>query len=189
MASRIRITRRQKDKAGNVWLRDNYGGWTNEYGVRFTKNEHRRFGYRIRQANKVIEKYMKEYPKPKQMKSTEVGGRFRNRDLARFRRRASYENYLKVTESIILGKKLYVSMPNIYRENLTNAVYNAQRILKQGGVEAGSLINQLLIKLNKLTPSDLINLSHNPLTPDINSYYLTISDILIGNLERLNSLI
>ena len=34
----IRITKRIKYK-GSYWLRDNYGGWTNEYGVRFDYGE------------------------------------------------------------------------------------------------------------------------------------------------------
>ena len=79
----IRIVRKQKDRQGNIWLRDNYGGWTNEFGVRFTKTEHRRFGYRISSANRKIAEYQRKYPSTRVSKATDVGARFRKNDLAR----------------------------------------------------------------------------------------------------------
>lgn len=188
MASRIRITGRQRDKAGNIWLRDNYGGWINEYGVRFTKKEHQRFGYRIRKANQEIAKYNQKYPLPRQMQATGVTRTYRKEDLARFRRKSSYRYYLQVTERIITGREFYYKLPNNYRSNMIKSLYEASVILRRMGYDANSYIEKIIKKLRNLSIDDIIALSQNPLTPDIKQYYVTEGSVLLQALSRLDTL-
>ena len=181
----IRITKRQKDKYGNYWLRDNYGGWTNEYGVRFTKSEHRKFGYAIRKANKKIEDYKSKFPSDRVTKATDVGTRLRKDDLSRFRRKSAYKRYLAVTQRIISGEQLYVKMPTNYQNNMLKALNSNEliRLAKNNGFTG--LLNRVKEKLKKLDNLDLIELGRNAMTPDINSYYVVIGDVQKNNLERL----
>ena len=184
----IRITKRIKYK-GSYWLRDNYGGWTNEYGVRFTKNEHRNFGYRIREANKKIREYLKKYPQNRVSKSTSVGDRFRKNDLARFRRKSAYKNYLAVTERVISGEQLYIKMPSVYQNNLIKALSSPELTRLAYHLGLSDKIEIIKDKIKLLTSEELIKLSRNAKTPDINAYYVVIADIQKSNLERLDSLI
>lgn len=185
----IRTTRRQKDKYGNVWLRDNYGGWTNEFGVRFTKTEHRRFGYRIRSANKKIAEYQAKYPSTRVSKSTDVGNRFRSSDLARFRRKSAYTKYLATTERIITGEQLYVKMPRQYRKNMLKAFNSPEFIQTANKMGLSNQVKRVVDKLKILSEEELIALSKDSRTPDINIYYLKIGDIQKSNLDRLEELL
>lgn len=185
----IRTTRRQKDKYGNVWLRDNYGGWTNEFGVRFTKTEHRRFGYRIRSANKKIAEYQAKYPSSRVSKATDVGNRFRNADLSRFRRKSAYKRYLAVTERIISGEQLYIKMPKQYGKNFAKALNSSEFLTTANKLGLTEQANRVKEKLSNLSTEELIELSLNPLTPDINIYYLKLGDIVKSNLDRLEAVI
>ena len=185
----IRIVRKQKDRQGNIWLRDNYGGWTNEYGVRFTKTEHRKFGYRIREANKKIREYLKKYPQNRVSKSTSVGDRFRKNDLSRFRRKSAYKNYLAVTERVITGEQLYVKMPSVYQNNLIKALSSPELTRLAYHLGLSDKVEIIKDKIKLLTAEELIKLSRNAKTPDINAYYVVIADIQKSNLERLDSLI
>ena len=184
----IRIVRKQKDKFGNIWLRDNYGGWTNEFGVRFTKTEHRRFGYRISSANRKIAEYQRKYPSTRVSKATDVGARFRKNDLARFRRKSAYKNYLAVTERIITGEQLYSRMPKQYQQNFVKALQKPefQRLANSSGF--GGKVKKVLTQIKQLTPEELIELSKNARTPDINAYYVIIGDIQKSNIDRLDEL-
>ena len=183
----IRITKRIKYK-GEYWLRDNYGGWTNEFGVRFTKTEHRRFGRRIAMANRKIAEYQAKYPSTRVSKATDVGARFRNNDLARFRRKSAYKNYLAVTERIISGKQLYSRMPKQYQKSFVKALKNVnlQRLANSNGF--GNKLKKVIIQIKKLTPIELIKLSKNARTPDVNAYYTVIGDVQKSNIERLDEL-
>lgn len=185
----IRIVRKQKDRQGNIWLRDNYGGWTNEYGIRFTKTEHRRFGYRIREANKKIREYLNKYPQNRVSKSTSVGDRFRKNDLSRFRRKSAYKNYLAVTERVITGEQLYVKMPSVYRNNLIKALSSPELIRLTNKLGLSDDVEVLKDNLKLLTADELIKLSRNAKAPDINAYYVVIGDIQKSNIQRLNSLV
>ncbi len=185
----IRIVRKQKDKQGNIWLRDNYGGWTNEYGVRFTKTEHRKFGYRIREANKKIREYLNKYPQNRVSKSTSVGDRFRKNDLSRFRRKSAYKNYLAVTERVITGEQLYIKMPSVYQNNLIKALSSPELTRLAYHLGLSDKVEIIKNKIKLLTAEELIKLSRNAKTPDINAYYVVIADIQKSNLERLDSLI
>ena len=185
----IRIVRKQKDRQGNIWLRDNYGGWTNEYGVRFTKTEHRKFGYRIREANKKIREYLNKYPQNRVSKSTSVGDRFRKNDLSRFRRKSAYKNYLAVTERVITGEQLYVKMPGVYQNNLIKALSSPELTRLAYHLGLSDKVEILKDKIKLLTAEELIKLSRNAKTPDINAYYVVIADIQKSNIERLDSLI
>ena len=185
----IRIVRKQKDRQGNIWLRDNYGGWTNEYGVRFTKTEHRKFGYRIREANKKIREYLKKYTQNRVSKSTSVGDRFRKNDLSRFRRKSAYKNYLAVTERVITGEQLYVKMPSVYQNNLIKALSSPELTRLAYHLGLSDKVEIIKDKIKLLTAEELIKLSRNAKTPDINAYYVVIADIQKSNLERLDSLI
>ena len=184
----IRITKRIKYK-GSYWLRDNYGGWTNEYGVRFTKTEHRNFGYRIREANKKIREYLKKYPQNRVSKSTSVGDRFRKNDLSRFRRKSAYKNYLAVTERVITGEQLYIKMPSVYQNNLIKALSSPELTRLAYHLGLSNKVEIIKDKIKMLTGEELIKLSRNAKTPDINAYYVVIADIQKSNLERLDSLI
>ena len=183
----IRITKRIKYK-GSYWLRDNYGGWTNEYGVRFTKTEHRNFGYRIREANKKIREYLKKYPQNRVSKSTSVGDRFRKNDLARFRRKSAYKNYLAVTERVITGEQLYVKMPSVYQNNLIKALSSPELTRLAYHLGLSDKVEIIKDKIKLLTAEELIELSKNARTPDINAYYVVIGDIQKSNIERLDEL-
>lgn len=187
--SKIIITKRQRDKEGNIWLRDNYGGWTNQYGVRFTKTEHRRFGYEIRKANKRITEYNQKYPSNRITKQTDLGSRLRSSDLARFRRKSAYTNYLRVSKGISSGKYLYQRNPIQYRNNLIKAMNqpNFQATIKQLGMtkEFSRLIN----KLKSLSGDQLIRLSRDLTTPDINIYYVNIGSIQKSNFKALQNAI
>ena len=183
----IRITKRIKYK-GSYWLRDNYGGWTNEYGVRFTKTEHRNFGYRIREANKKIREYLKKYPQNRVSKSTSVGDRFRKNDLARFRRKSAYKNYLAVTERVITGEQLYIKMPSVYQNNLIKALSSPELIRLANKLGLSDDVEVLKNNLKLLTADELIKLSRNAKTPDINAYYVVIGDIQKSNIDRLDEL-
>ena len=185
----IRIVRKQKDRQGNIWLRDNYGGWTNEFGVRFTKTEHRKFGYRIREANKKIREYLNKYPQNRVSKSTSVGDRFRKNDLSRFRRKSAYKNYLAVTERVITGEQLYVKMPSVYQNNLIKALSSPELTRLAYHLGLSDKVEIIKNKIKLLTAEELIKLSRNAKTPDINAYYVVIADIQKSNLERLDSLI
>lgn len=185
----IRTTRKQKDKYGNVWLRDNYGGWTNEFGVRFTKTEHRRFSYRIRMANKKIADYQAKYPSTRVSKATDVGSRFRNTDLARFRRKSAYKRYLAVTERIITGEQLYIKMPRQYSKNMLKALKSPEFIQTANKMGLSSLVNRVKEKLSDLSETELIELSKDSRTPDINAYYIKLGDVQKSNLERLEQVI
>ena len=185
----IRTTRRQKDKYGNVWLRDNYGGWTNEFGVRFTKKEHFRFSFRIATANRRIAEYQAKYPSSRVSKSTDVGDRFRNADLARFRRKSAYKKYLAVTERIITGEQLYVKMPKQYGKNFDKALNSSEFLTTANKLGLTEQANRVKEKLSNLSPLELIELSLNPLTPDINIYYLKLGDVVKSNLDRLEAVI
>lgn len=185
----IKITRRQRDKYGNVWLRDNYGGWTNEYGIRFTKKEHRMFGYAVREANKAIAKYQAKFPMPRELKARGTGSRYRSGDLSRFRRKVSYRKYLRVTRRIASGEQLYQREPNQYRNNLIKALENAKKDLRNAGASNDQLINLVIARLKKLTGEEIINLARSPFTPDINIYYVNVWDITISNISRLYDLI
>ena len=179
-------TRKQKDKFGDVWLRDKYGGWTNQYGVRFTKTEHRRFGYLIRKANKEIEKYLEKYPPIKELKSNDIGHRFRKEDLGRFRRRASYKNYLKVTLRIISGYQLDVKMPNNFRNNYIQGLSNdTLKLLAKNSPDLKKLISEAKKLINSLNSDQLIRLSHDPEAPEIYGHYTPIYDVAKTNLETL----
>lgn len=182
----IKIIKKQKDKYGNVWLRDNYGGWTNEYGVRFTKTEHRRFGYEVRKANRRIKEYMQEYPKTSTMRSREVGDRYRSSDLARFRRRGAYTNYLNVTKRVATGEQLYKRQPENYKRNLIKAlkVPELQRLARQNP-NLRQAVNDALNKIQQLDNRQIIELSRDARTPDINTYYVLLPDVQINNIERL----
>lgn len=185
----IRTTRKQRDKYGNVWLRDNYGGWTNEFGVRFTKTEHRRFGYRIRQANKKIKEYLEKYPQNRVSKSSDVGDRFRKNDLSRFRRKSAYKNYLAVTERVISGEQLYVKMPSVYKSNLVKALSSPEFLRLSSKLGLGDRVDALKEKLKLLSPEQLIKLSRDAKTPDVNAYYVVIGDVQKSNIDRLESLV
>ena len=185
----IRIVRKQKDKFGNIWLRDNYGGWTNEYGVRFTKTEHRRFGYRISSANRKIAEYQRKYPSTRVSKATDVGARFRKNDLARFRRKSAYKNYLAVTERVISGEQLYIKMPSVYQNNLIKALSSPELIRLANKLGLSDDVEVLKNNLKLLTADELIKLSRNAKTPDINAYYVVIGDIQKSNIQRLNGLV
>ena len=185
----IRILRKQKDRQGNIWLTDNYGGWTNEFGVRFTKTEHRKFGYRIREANKKIREYLNKYPQNRVSKSTSVGDRFRKNDLSRFRRKSAYKNYLAVTERVITGEQLYVKMPSVYQNNLIKALSSPELTRLAYHLGLSDKVEIIKNKIKLLTAEELIKLSRNAKTPDINAYYVVIADIQKSNLERLDSLI
>ena len=184
----IRITKRIKYK-GSYWLRDNYGGWTNEYGVRFTKNEHRNFGYRIREANKKIREYLKKYPQNRVSKSSSVGDRFRKNDLARFRRKSAYKNYLAVTERVISGEQLYIKMPSVYQDNLIKALSSPELIRLTNKLGLSDNVEALKDKLKLLTAKEIIKLSRDAKTPDINAYYVVIGDIQKSNIQRLEGLV
>ena len=183
----IRITKRIKYK-GAYWLRDNYGGWTNEYGVRFTKTEHRRFGYRISSANRKIAEYQRKYPSTRVSKATDVGARFRKNDLARFRRKSAYKNYLAVTERIITGEQLYSRIPKQYQKNFVKSLENVnlQRLANSNGF--GNKLKKVIKQIKELTPEELIKLSKNARTPDVNAYYTVIGDVQKSNIERLDEL-
>lgn len=185
----IRITKRQRDKQGNIWLRDNYGGWTNEFGVRFTKTEHRRFGYAIRKANKKIAEYQAKYPTDRVSKSTDVGSRFRKDDLSRFRRKSSYKNYLAVTMRIISGEQLGKRLPTNYKNNMLKALSSPEmsRLANNSGF-ARTLLS-VKDKLKRLSNEALIKLGRDAMTPDINSYYVVIGDVQKNNLERLEQIL
>lgn len=185
----IRTTKRQKDKYGNVWLRDNYGGWTNEFGVRFTKTEHRRFGYTIRKANKKIADYQAKYPSTRVSKATDVGSRFRNADLSRFRRKSAYKRYLAVTERIITGEQLYIKMPRQYAKNMFKALKSPEFVQTANKMGLSSLVNRVMEKLSDLSETELIELSKDSRTPDINAYYIKLGDVQKSNLERLEEVI
>lgn len=185
----IRTTRKQKDKYGNVWLRDNYGGWTNEFGVRFTKSEHQKFSYRIRMANKRIADYQAKYPSTRVSKATDVGSRFRNTDLARFRRKSAYKRYLAVTERIITGEQLYIKMPRQYGKNMFKALKSPEFIQTANKMGLSSLVNRVKEKLSDLSETELIELSKDSRTPDINAYYIKLGDVQKSNLERLEQVI
>lgn len=181
----IRIIRKQKDKFGNLWLRDNYGGWTNEFGVRFTRTEHRRFGYAIRKANKKIAEYQAKYPTDRVSKVSDVGSRFRKNDLARFRRKSAYKNYLAVTQRIISGQQLGVKMPTNYKNNMLKTLSSPElnRLAKNNGFS--NRLSRVKEKLKLLSNEDLIMLGRDARTPDINSYYVVIGDVQKSNIERL----
>ena len=183
----IRITKRIKYK-GEYWLRDNYGGWTNEFGVRFTKTEHRRFGRRIAMANRKIAEYQAKYPSTRVSKATDVGARFRKNDLARFRRKSAYKNYLAVTERIITGEQLYSRIPKQYQKNFVKSLENEnlQRLANYNGF--GSTLKKVIKQIKELTPEELIKLSKNARTPDVNAYYTVIGDVQKSNIDRLDEL-
>lgn len=183
----IRITKRIKYK-GEYWLRDNYGGWTNEFGVRFTRKEHRMFGRRIAKANKKIAEYQAKYPSTRVSKATDVGSRFRKDDLSRFRRKSAYKNYLAVTERIISGEQLYSKMPKQYQKSFTKALENdnLQRLANANGF--GNKLKKVIKQIKELTPEELIELSKNARTPDVNAYYNVIGDIQKSNVERLDEI-
>ena len=185
----IRITKKQRDKYGNVWLRDNYGGWTNEFGVRFTKTEHRRFGYRIRVANKKIMEYQEKYPTSRVAKSTDVGDRLRKDDMSRFRRKSAYRNYLKVTERIISGEQLFVKMPKQYKENFLKTLNNPNLMRLANSSGFSSQVKNVIKMIKQLSPEELIQLSKNAKTPDINSYYVVIGDVQKSNIDRLEDIL
>lgn len=184
----IRITKRIKYK-GAYWLRDNYGGWTNEYGVRFTKQEHKKFGYAIRDANKRIREYLKKYPQNRVSKSTSVGDRFRNSDLSRFRRKSAYRNYLAVTKRVISGEQLYVKMPSVYQDNLIKALSSPELTRLANKLGLSDNVEALKEKIKLLTAKEIITLSRDAKTPDINGYYVVIGDIQKANIERLEGLV
>ena len=184
----IRIVKKIKYK-GAYWLRDNYGGWTNEYGVRFTRTEHKMFGYRIREANKKIREYLDKYPQNRVSKSTSVGDRFRNSDLSRFRRKSAYKNYLAVTERVISGKQLYVKMPGVYQDNLIKALSTPELIRLANKLGLGDNLEILKDNIKLLTAEEIIKLSRNDKTPDINAYYNVIGDIQESNIKRLEDLV
>lgn len=183
----IRITKRIKYK-GEYWLRDNYGGWTNEFGVRFTKTEHRRFGRRIAMANRKIAEYKAKYPSTRVSKATDVGERFRKNDLSRFRRKSAYKNYLAVTERIITGEQLYSKMPKNYQKNLVKSLENEnlKRLANNNGF--GSTLEKVINQFKQLTPEELIKLSKNARTPDVNAYYTVIGDVQKSNIDRLDEI-
>ena len=184
----IRITKRIKYK-GEYWLRDNYGGWTNEFGVRFTKTEHRRFGRRIAMANRKIAEYQAKYPSTRVSKATDVGARFRNNDLARLRRKSAYKNYLAVTERVISGEQLYIKMPSVYQNNLIKALSSPELTRLANKLGLSDNVEALKDKLKLLTAKELIKLSRDAKTPDINAYYVVIGDIQKSNIQRLEGLV
>ena len=183
----IIITKRIKYK-GEYWLRDNYGGWTNEFGVRFTKTEHRRFGRRIAMANRKISEYQAKYPSTRVSKATDVGTRFRKNDLSRFRRKSAYKNYLAVTERIITGEQLYSRMPKNYQKNFVKSLENEnlQRLANNNGF--GDTLKKVIEQIKQLTPEELIKLSKNARTPDVNAYYTVIGDVQKSNIDRLDEI-
>lgn len=182
----ITYTRKQTDKFGDKWDRDNFGGWTNEYGVRFTKAEHQRFGYRIRKANEIIKQYMEKYPYPKELKVKDIASRFRREDLGRFRRRSAYKNYLRVTEAIIRGYQLGIKMPRQYRQNFLKGLDNDNiKLIANKNAEIKSLLKIAKNKLKKLTYEESLLLSRDPKTPFINQYYTPDANIIKSELELL----
>lgn len=186
----LRIVKRQKDKYGNVWLRDQYGGWTNEYGVRFTKTEHRRFGYEIRKANRRIKDYMEKYPKTSTMRAKDIGERYRLGDLARFRRRSAYSNYLKVTQRISTGEQLYVRQPKNYKNNMLKGLASPEiNRLAKYNPELANKLKQAKGLIKNLTNEQVIQLSRDARTPDINAYYTILPDVQTNNLDRLINII
>lgn len=181
-----RIVKYVKDKYGNKWARDVYGGWTNEFGVRFTKTEHRRFGYRVRKANKAIDRYNAQYQTDSVLRVKEVSARYRSSDLARFRRKSAYKNYLKVTERIITGEQQYIRAPRTYSNNLIKALNNDTiRRLSRQNSNINKLRQRAINKVKSLTNDQLIRLSRNAKTPQINENYNGNGEIISNNLETL----
>lgn len=179
-------TRKQRDKFGNVWLRDKYGGWTNEFGVRFTKSEHQKFGYAIRKANEKIQEYLQKYPYAKQLKTTDIGDRLRSSDLARFRQRSAYKNYLRVTKGIISGYQLYRRMPTQYRDNYTKSLHSDNIIrMSDRSPEIKKMLDLVLSKISKLSPDQLIKMSRDPKVPEINENYIPEEKVVNDNLQQL----
>lgn len=184
--AKYKYTRRVRDKFGYIWLRDRYGGWTNEWGVRFTKTEHRRFGYEIAKANRQIRKYQEQFPLIKEQRSTSVGDRLRRSDLGRFRSRGAYRRYLRTTRQTASGYILYKKQPNQYRTNLKQALRNEYlNDLKRDNPYITRLINKIDKELNKMTYNEITRLARNVRTPDINIYYVKKEDVSVKQLEQL----
>ena len=80
-------------------------------------------------------------------------------------------------------------MPKQYQQNFVKALQKPefQRLANSSGF--GSKVKKVLTQIKQLTPEELIELSKNARTPDINAYYVVIADIQKSNLERLDSLI
>lgn len=184
--ARYNIVRKVKDKQGNVWLRDQYGGWTNEYGVRFTKTEHRRFGYLVRKANKAILSYRQKYPSTRATKSTDVASRLRKADLARFRRKSSYLNYLKTTQRIITGEQFYKRQPKQFVNNYITALNNnvINGVLRTRP-DLARQRKEIISKLKQLTPEEVIQLSNSPTLPEINEWYVTNTGVIETDFESI----
>lgn len=188
--ARYNIVRKVKDKQGNEWLRDKYGGWTNKYGVRFTKTEHRRFGYRIRKANKAILSYRQKYPITKLTKESEIYAHLRNDDLSRFRRKSSYVKYLRTTERIITGEQFYIRQPNQFRDNyiksLNNNVINNVLRTRPDLTQQREMI---IKRLKELSGTEIIELSRVATLPEINEWYVSNTGIIETDFDAIiNSL-
>lgn len=188
--ARYAIVRKVKDKYGKVWERDKYGGWTNEWGVRFTKTEHRRYGYIIRKANKAIQAYREKYPTLRANKADDIANRYRSDDLSKFHRKSSYRRYLRTTQRIITGEQFYIRQPKQFIDNYIKSLNNnvINNVIRNRP-DLQEYRTKLIDKLKSLSPEEVIQFSRDVKTPEINEWYIPSTDIIETDFDTIFSVI
>ena len=61
-----------------------------------------------------------------------------------------------------------------------------QRLANSNGF--GNKLKKVIKQIKELTPEELIKLSKNARTPDVNAYYTVIGDVQKSNIDRLDEL-
>ena len=80
-------------------------------------------------------------------------------------------------------------MPGVYQNNLIKSLSSPELIRLTNKLGLSDDVIALKDKIKLLTADELIKLSRNAKTPDINAYYVVIGDVQKSNIQRLNSLV
>ena len=119
-------------------IQGKYGSVTNDYGVRITKGELRRFQEAVPQANRIIGAEKRRRAKSP-LKYGEFNIDLRVSDISRFRNRQSFLNYLKTTEQIARG--------TYFRQK---AIAYRKNYIKSLEINFGSMASKLINKVKRL---------------------------------------